>query len=78
MVREAVGFVVVLGQFAEIAMNVVGVAAVGFELNGHVFDAEVGRNSVLDQLQQFRRGMMRVDHDVAREHNQPGLDRPDV
>ena len=41
MVREAVGFVVVLGQFAEIAMNVVGVAAVGFELNGHVFDAGI-------------------------------------
>jgi len=30
-----------------------------------MFDAEVGRDPVLDQLQQLQRGTMRLDHDVA-------------
>ncbi len=76
--REGVGFVVVLGQFPEIAMDVVGIAAFGFKLDRHVFDAEICRDTVLNQLQQLRRGAMLFDHDVAGEHDEARLDRPDV
>ena len=51
MVRESMGFVVVFGQLPKVAVDVVGIATFGFQLNGHVFDAEVGRDSCLDQLQ---------------------------
>ena len=51
MMREGMGFVVLLGQFPKVAVDVVGIAALGFQLNGHVFDAEIRCNSVLDQLQ---------------------------
>jgi hypothetical protein len=48
MVREGMGFVVLLGQFPKVAVDVVGLAALGFQLNGHVFDAEVRDDPVLD------------------------------
>lgn len=48
MVHEAMGFVVLLGQFPKVAVDVVGLAALGFQLNGHVFDAEVRDDPVLD------------------------------
>lgn len=51
VMREGMGFVVLLGQFSEVAVDVVGVATFGFQLNGHMLDAEVRRNPVLDQLQ---------------------------
>lgn len=78
MVCEGMGFVVVLGQFPEITVDVVGVAARGFELDGHVFDAELRCNAVLNQLEQLRCRVMLFDHYVAGEHDQPRLDRPDV
>jgi hypothetical protein len=40
MVREGVSFVLLLGQFPKVAVDAVGVAALGFQLNGHVFGAE--------------------------------------
>ncbi|HEU5406859.1 MAG TPA: hypothetical protein VFU48_03780 [Nitrospira sp.] len=40
MVREGGCFVVVFGQLPQIVVDVVGIAAPGFPLNGHVFDAE--------------------------------------
>lgn len=51
MVREGVSFVVVFGQFPEVAVDVVGIAAFGFQLNSHMFDAEFRRDAVLNQLQ---------------------------
>ena len=77
MVCKRVCFVM-LGQLPKVAVDVVGVAALGFQLNGHVFDAEIRRDPVLDQLQQLQRRAMMFDHDVAGEHDQPGLDRPNV
>ena len=41
MVREGLCFVVVSGEFPKVAVDVVGVAALGFQLNGHVFDAGI-------------------------------------
>ena len=41
MMREAMGFVVLLGQFPKVAMDVVGITALGFQLDDHVFDTEV-------------------------------------
>jgi hypothetical protein len=43
MVREGMCFVVLSGQLSKVAMDVVGIATLGFELDGHVFDAEIGR-----------------------------------
>ena len=40
MVREGMGFVVMSGELPKVAVDVVRVAALGFQLNGHVFDAE--------------------------------------
>lgn len=51
MVGEGLCFVVLPGEFSKIAVDVVRIAALGFQLNGHVFDAEVCRDPVLDQLQ---------------------------
>ena len=51
MVREGLCFVVLFGQFPEVAVNVVRIATLGFQLNGHVFDAEVRGDPVLDQLE---------------------------
>jgi len=45
MVHKRMRFVVVSGQLPQIAVDVVGVAALGFQLNGHVFDAEIQRRS---------------------------------
>jgi len=44
MVHKRMRFVVVSGQLPQIAVDVVGVAALGFQLNGHVFDAEIRRS----------------------------------
>jgi hypothetical protein len=41
MVCEEVSFVVVLSQLPKVAMNVVRIATLGFQLNGHMLDAEV-------------------------------------
>ena len=49
MMRKGMAVVVVFGQFPEIAVDVVRVAAFGFQLNRHMFDAEVGRESIFDE-----------------------------
>ena len=54
MVREGRCFVVVSGQLPRVAVDVVGIAALGFQLNGHVLDSEVRRDPVLDQLEQLK------------------------
>ena len=41
MVREGVCFVVLLGQFSKVAVDVVGITAFGFQLDDHVFDTGV-------------------------------------
>ncbi len=51
MVGEGLCFVVVSGELAKVAVDVVGIAALGFQLNGHMFDPEICRDPVLDQLQ---------------------------
>jgi hypothetical protein len=35
------GFVALLGQFPKVAVDVVGVALFGFQLDDHVFDTEI-------------------------------------
>lgn len=50
VVRESVNVVVLLRQFPQVAVNVVGIATFGFQLNGHMFDAELRSDPVLDQL----------------------------
>lgn len=32
---------ILFGQFPQVAVDVVGIAALGSQLNGHVFDAEI-------------------------------------
>jgi len=54
MVCEGLCFVVVSGQLPKVAVDVVGITALGFQLNGHVSDAEIRRDPVLDQLQQLQ------------------------
>lgn len=54
MVREGLCFVMVSGQLPKVEMDIVMVAALGFQLDGHVLDAEVRRDTVLDQLQQLQ------------------------
>ena len=41
MVREGMGFVALLGQFPEVAGDVVAITALGFQLDDHVFDTEI-------------------------------------
>jgi hypothetical protein len=53
MVREGLCFVVVSGQLPEVAMNVVRITVLGFQLNGHVFDPPIRRDSVLVHLEQL-------------------------
>jgi hypothetical protein len=48
MMRQRVCFVVLLGEFSKVAGDVVGVAANSLQLCGHVLDAEVRRDPVLD------------------------------
>ena len=76
MVRQRIGFVVVVSQFSEVAMDVAVFATLGFQLDGHVFDAEIHGNARVDQLQQVEGRFSPVDHDVGGEHDQPGLDGP--
>lgn len=52
MVCKGMGFVVVFSQLSKVAMDVVGIAALGFQLDGHVSNTEVDRDAGLDQLQQ--------------------------
>ncbi|HWF60223.1 MAG TPA: hypothetical protein VN666_07920 [Nitrospira sp.] len=54
MVRKGLCFVVVSGQLPEVAVDVVGIAALGFQLDSHVLDTEVRRDTVLDQLEQLK------------------------
>jgi len=54
MMREDWCFVVVLGQLPKVAVDVVRIAALGFQLNGHVFDAEVRGDPYLDQFQALK------------------------
>ena len=48
--RSYMGFVMLLGQFSKVAVDVVRIAAFGVQLNGHVLDAEIRGDPVLDQL----------------------------
>ena len=41
MVCEGMSFVLLLGQFPQVAVDVVRIAALGFQLNGHMFDSEI-------------------------------------
>ncbi len=41
MVCKCMGFVALLGQFPKVGVDVVGVAALGFQLDDHVFDTKV-------------------------------------
>ncbi len=43
----------VFRQLSKVAVEIVGAAALGFQLNGHVFDAEVPGDPDLGQLEQL-------------------------
>lgn len=55
MIREGLCLVVVSSQLPKVAVDVVGITALGFQLNDQPFDAEIRRNPVLDQLEQLQR-----------------------
>ena len=42
VVSESCEFWMLIGEFGQVTMDVVGVAAMSFQLNGHVLDAEIG------------------------------------
>ena len=48
MVRGGLCFVVMPGQLLKVAVDVVGIAALGFQLNDQVFDAETRGDLVLN------------------------------
>ena len=50
VVHEGANFVVLFRQFPQVAVNVVGIATLRFQLNGHVFDAELRGDALLNQL----------------------------
>ena len=54
MVCKGLGFLMLIGQFPKVAVDVVGIAALGFKLDGHMFDAELRGDAVLNQLEQLR------------------------
>ena len=62
--------VVLFGQLSEVAVDVVGVAALGFKLDGRMFDAELRGDAVLNQLEQLRCRVMLFDHHVTGEHEE--------
>lgn len=41
MMREGFGFGVVSSEFTEVVVDIVRIAVLGFQLNGHVFDLRV-------------------------------------
>ncbi len=51
-------------------MNVVVLTALGFQLDGHVFDAEIHGNARLNDLQQVWGGVDPIEHHVGGEHDQ--------
>lgn len=52
MAHKRMGFAVVRRQFPQVTRDVVRIAVLGFELDGHVVNAEILCDSVLDQRQQ--------------------------
>ena len=78
VVRNYTGFVVVIGQFAEIAMNVVVFTTLAFQLDGHVFDAEIPGNAGLDHVQQVEGGVGSIYHDVGGQHDQSWFHSPNM
>lgn len=78
MVCKGMGFVVVVSQLSEVAMDVIGIAAFRFQLDSHVSDTEVHRDAGLDQLQQIERGAGLSNHHMRCQHDQAWLDRPDM
>ena len=78
VMRKHAGFMVVVGKLAEITMNVVMFAAFAFQLDGHVFDAEILGNAGLDHLQQVEGGVGSIDHDVGGQHNQAWFHSPNM
>jgi hypothetical protein len=51
VVCQHVGFMLLSGKLPQVAVDVVRITALGFELNGHVLDAEIRCDPVLNQLQ---------------------------
>jgi hypothetical protein len=51
VVCQGVCFVVRLSQLSQVTVDVVGIATLGLQLNGPVFDTEIRGDSVLDQLE---------------------------
>jgi hypothetical protein len=49
VVCQGMYFGVRLSQLSQVIMDVVGIATLGLQLNGHMFDAEVRSDPVLDQ-----------------------------
>ena len=51
MVCKGLGFLMLIGQFPKVAVDVVGIAALGFKLDGHMFDAELQGGRLIEATQ---------------------------
>ena len=68
---ECFDWLVLCGEFGQVAMDIVGVAAMGFHLDRHVFDAEVGGNPIMDRAEQRvgEVGVISIHQHMGGQHN---------
>lgn len=68
------------GELSQVAMDVVGITAMRFQLDRHVFDAEVGGDPVVDRAEQRvgEVGVISIHQHMGGEHDEPGLHGPDM
>ena len=69
-----------IGEFGQVTMDVVGIAAMSLQLNGHVLDAEIGGNPVMDRAEQRvgKDGVVSIHQHVGSEHDETGFHGPDM
>jgi hypothetical protein len=80
VVRKSCEFWMLIGEFGQVAMDVVGIAAMRLQLNGHVLDAEVGGNPFMDRAEQRvgEDGVVSIHQHMGGEHDEAGLYGPDM
>ena len=77
---ERFDWLMLCGELGQVAMDVVGIAAMGFQLDRHVFDAEVGGNPVMDRAEQ-RVGedcVISIHQHMGGEHDEARFYGPDM
>ena len=80
MAVEEFGVRLLAGQSVEVAVHGVRVAAFRFQLDGQVFDAEVGCDALSDGMEEVAgQGLIvPIDLYMRGHHDEARLDRPDV